>query len=433
MRPPGELLRRLLEVIRVGMQVETTAVLVTDPSAAGYASAADGDTGRRLTVGADDPLIEVLQGCDDVIVREEIRAGAGRERAAADTLARLGLEVAVPLRTNRSLLGCVLIGRTLSGDAFSREDLQLLATLGNSAAVALDNARLSDELETSHRLVARASRLSAVGTLAAGVAHEIRNPMVAVQTFLQLLPERLHDDEFVNAFRRLSLGELGRIGRLIEELLHLTRSPVHAPEPCAVRPLVEDVLTLLDPQARRAGVRFRIADEGVPPVAADTGRLKQVFMNLLLNAVQASPPGGTVAVTVRSGELIDGRSGCRVEVQDDGPGIPPERRDDIFTPFFTTKDAGSGLGLAVAHQVVTEHGGEITFTSDGETGTTFVVTLPALEDAACSSYEPHGGKATEKRNEERRRDQVDVAVRDLLDRAVESKQKNPFNEKSGAS
>jgi signal transduction histidine kinase len=433
MRPPGELLRRLLEVIRVGMQVETAAVLAADSTGAGYASTGDGDTGRRLAVGADDPLIEVLRGCDDVIVREEIRAAAGRERAAADTLARLGLEVAVPLRANRSLLGCVLIGRTLSGDALSREDLQLLATLGNAAAVALDNARLSDELETSQRLVARASRLSAVGTLAAGVAHEIRNPLVAVQTFLQLLPERLHDDEFVNAFRRLSLGEIGRIGRLIEELLHLTRSPVHAPEPCAVRPLVEDVLTLLEPQARRAGVRFRVTDEGVAPVAADTGRLKQVFMNLLLNAVQASPPGGTVAVTVRSGELTDGRGGCRVEVEDNGPGIPAERRDDVFTPFFTTKDTGSGLGLAVAHQVVTEHGGEITFTSDGETGTTFVVTLPVLEDAACSAHEPHGGEAAEQKNEERHRDQVEVAVQDLLDLAAETKQQDPFDEKAGAS
>ncbi len=386
MRRPEPLLHRLGEVIRAGLRVETTTVLVADQSGTTYVSALDGDAHGRIAVAASDPVIELLRTCDDVIVREEIRVAGGRQgAAAADTLARLSLEAAIPLRANGHLLGCVLIGRTLSGDAFSREDLQLLVTLGNAAAIALDNARLSDELETSQRLVARASRLSAVGTLAAGVAHEIRNPLVAVQTFLQLLPERLHDDEFVNSFRRLSLGEIGRIGRLIEELLNLTRSPVHAPEPCNVRSLVEDVLTLLEPQARRARVRLCIADEGAPKVSVDAGRMKQVFMNLLLKAVQASPPGETVNVTVRSVALADATPVCLVEVHDDGPGIPPERRDDVFTPFYTTKDAGSGLGLAVAHQVVTEHGGEITFTSEPDAGTTFVVSLPVLEEAGTST------------------------------------------------
>ncbi len=402
---PAELVRRLTAVIRAGMDVEAVRVTIADTFSATRDTIAWPVDDERVPSGvateAAAGLARIVAAADDVVVREELMAGDDEQRAAAGALAGLRAEAVVPLRANGRLLGSVLIGRKASRDAFSREELQLLATLGNAAAIALDNARLSGELETSQRIVARASRLSAVGTLAAGIAHEIRNPLVAVQTFLQLLPERLHDEEFLTSFRRLSLSEIGRIGRLIEELLNLTRSPVHAPEPCAMRGLVNDVVTLLEPQARRARVRLETIDAGVPAALIDIARMKQVFMNLLLNAIQASPPECLVTICIRAAIGADGQPVCRVEVHDEGTGIPPERRDDVFTPFFTTKDAGSGLGLAVAHQIVTEHAGEITFVNRPGGGTTFVVSLPlcAPEERVTDGYPevavflPHGGTA----------------------------------------
>jgi len=386
-RDPLELLQRLGSIIRTGMEVDATAVLLTDDFSGLVGAARDLASGGAGFLADDDPLARALHACDDVLVREELVTRGGQAGGTATVLEHLGYEVAVPLRAKGRLLGCLLIGGKMSRDAFSREDVQLLATLGNATAIALDNSRLSRELKASQQMVARASRLSAVGTLAAGIAHEIRNPLVAVQTFLQLLPERLHDAEFIDSFRRLSLGEIGRIGGLIEELLGLAHSPLHAPARCDLRALVGDVVTLLAPQARRSKVTLRIVGEGVTEASVDAGRVKQVIMNLLLNAIEASPPDSVVTVSVRSVGHAGKGTVCRVEVCDRGRGIPQERHDDVFTPFFTTKDLGTGLGLAVAHQIVTEHGGDITFTSECGVGTTFLVTLPACcgSDEACSS------------------------------------------------
>ena len=135
-------------------------------------------------------------------------------------------------------------------------------------------------------------------------------------------------------------------------------------------------MTLLEPQARRSEVRLQITGSVGSTVLLDAGRIKQVFMNLILNAIQASPPTSVVTVRLRRIVQDTGDSVCRIEVQDNGMGIPADRRDDVFTPFFTTKSSGTGLGLAVAHQIVTEHGGEIEFTSEQNVGTTFVVAMP---------------------------------------------------------
>jgi signal transduction histidine kinase len=130
-------------------------------------------------------------------------------------------------------------------------------------------------------------------------------------------------------------------------------------------------------------VTLRLAGDAPVEALADAGRIKQVLMNLVLNAIQASPPDSEVVVSALNVVRTNGETVCRVQVADHGVGIPAEQHDDVFTPFFTTKDLGTGLGLAVAHQIVTEHGGEITFTSAAGVGTTFVVTLPSVAGAAA--------------------------------------------------
>jgi len=378
-RDPLELLQRLGSIIRRDMEVDAATVLLSGDFGGLVGTIRGSASGAAGSLADEGPLARALRGCDDVLVREELVAQSGRCAGTARVLELMGYEVAVPLRAKGRLLGCLLIGGKINRDGFSREDVQLLATLGNATAIALDNSRLSSELEASQQMVARASQLSAIGTLAAGIAHEIRNPLVAVQTFLQLLPERLDDDEFIHSFRRLSLGEIGRIGGLIEELLGLAHSPVHAPVTCDLRALAEDVVTLLAPQARRSKVSLRLVGDAVTEASVDAGRIKQVIMNLVLNAVEASPPDSVVTVSVYSVHRDSKDTMCRVEVCDQGRGIPRERQADVFTPFFTTKDAGTGLGLAVAYQIVTEHGGNISFTSECDVGTTFLVSLPARD------------------------------------------------------
>jgi two-component system sensor histidine kinase HydH len=237
--------------------------------------------------------------------------------------------------------------------------------------------------------VTRASRLSSVGTLAAGIAHEIRNPLVAVRTFLELFPQRKNDEEFLTTFQQLSLKEVDRITRLITELLTFARTHERTLSQIDVGEVTQHVAALLQPEAGKRTVNLMLScARDVPAVEGDPSQLQQVILNLVLNAIEASPPGGTVTVLVQPGRTLRGEPQVRIEVTDEGPGVPREHREAIFTPFFTTKDTGTGLGLAVAHQIVVEHGGTLTVNCPKSGGSTFVVTLP-IPSATAGAKERH--------------------------------------------
>jgi signal transduction histidine kinase len=248
------------------------------------------------------------------------------------------------------------------------------------ASVALENSRLSRELRRSEAFLARANRLSSLGMLAAGIAHEIRNPLTAVKTFLDLLPQRIDDKEFLGQFRDLSLAELKRVTDLIAELLTLGKSTNVDRSDVDLIATIEPVVRLMDSTARKRQVAVRIAAEpGLARVHADPDQVKQIVLNLLLNAIEASPAGAEVTLRLRA-------AGASVvcEVQDQGPGIAADQLDNIFEPFFTTKDSGTGLGLALVHQMVVEHGGGIEVDSEVGRGTAFQVTLPPAEAARAT-------------------------------------------------
>jgi signal transduction histidine kinase len=216
--------------------------------------------------------------------------------------------------------------------------------------------------------------------LTAGLAHEIRNPLVAIRTFTQLLPERYDDAEFREGFQGLALKEVDRICGLINDLLSFARpsKPNVALE--NVNDVVDNIVRILETQAKEKGVALsREFNDSLPKVWIDREQMKQVFMNLILNAIQAMKEGGSISIATRaisrigaepSGEFV------QVEVRDTGVGIPEENLQHIFDPFFTSKDEGSGLGLAVSHQIVQEHGGFVTVESTLGKGTSFFVHVP---------------------------------------------------------
>jgi signal transduction histidine kinase len=246
------------------------------------------------------------------------------------------------------------------------------------ASIALQNARLYEELRRSREVINRASRLSAIGTLAAGIAHEIRNPLVSIQTFFQLAPERLNDEEFMTSFLGLAENEVQRIGNLVSELLTFAKSPSAAVRELDINEIVERVVTLLAPQASAGRIALcSKLGSGLPGILGDSDQLMQVFLNLSLNALQATREGGKVNIETRVTSR-DGERYCEVSVVDSGAGIAPEIRDSIFDPFFTTKDKGSGLGLAICHQIVLECGGFMSVESTEGKGSNFTVSLPVL-------------------------------------------------------
>jgi signal transduction histidine kinase/CheY-like chemotaxis protein len=319
------------------------------------------------------------------------RLRAGEARALARTpamgeaistfLEATGAErmLVVPLLNKGGLLGALAVDHRRSGGGFSAGDRTLLEGIASQAAIAVGNARLVEDLRRSRQQVLRAERLGTLGTLAAGLAHEINNPLVSLHTFLSLAPSKRNDEdgEFWRDYHELACSELGRIRGLVATMARLGRGAAEpAPRvPCQVAELAGEAATLLSREAQAGGVELSVeADPETPKVQAVREQLQQVVLNLALNALHATPQGGRVTLRVRPGA----RGGACIEVVDTGSGVPAEDLERIFDPFFTTKDPdqGTGLGLMISHGIVADHGGTIEVESSEGWGTTFRVHLP---------------------------------------------------------
>jgi len=256
---------------------------------------------------------------------------------------------------------------------------------GESRGVVLVLRDLSrvKELEAQ---VQRSDRLAALGVLAAGVAHEVRNPLVGVRAAAQLMEREPGFPPNLQEFTGIIIREVDRLNRLVGDLLAFAgRAPLRI-LPCNVNQVVEEALRLEESALLTGGITVvRRYDPAVPEVAADPERLLQVFLNLIRNGAQAMAGGvGELQLRTRFERVAPqcgGRAAAVIEVSDRGPGIPPEIQAQVFNPFFTTKDGGTGLGLPISLRIVEEHGGAIEVHNERGQGTTFRVLLPITPDA----------------------------------------------------
>jgi PAS domain S-box-containing protein len=264
---------------------------------------------------------------------------------------------------------------------YHAEHADLLAAFAAHAGLAIDNARLMsqtqaalDELRQAQSQLVHSAKMAAVGELAAGVAHELNNPLTSVLGFSQLMLRSTERDD--PAYQNLStiVNESMRARHIVRDLLDFSRQSESYPEPANVNDVVRSGLDLVRGQAETSGVIIvEEYEERLPPLILATGRMKQVFLNLFTNAIQAMPGGGELLV--RS-EKTSGSVAIRIA--DTGSGIDESIRARIFEPFFTTKQRqqGTGLGLSVSLGIVEEHGGRITLTSEPGAGSIFTVWLP---------------------------------------------------------
>jgi signal transduction histidine kinase len=230
-----------------------------------------------------------------------------------------------------------------------------------------------------------AEKLAAVGTLTAGLSHEIRNPLNAAALQLSVLERKVHRlPEHLRAslIEPLSLasGEIRRLEQILQDFLQFAR-PVHfVPRPVDLSALLKNVCNLLVGDAERRGIKLEYGGNAVPPVSGDDARLRQVIMHLTLNALDAAGHGGLVQLSSTEEE-----GGVSMTVEDTGPGIPEKDMSRIFEPFFTTKPAGSGLGLPIVHAIVTQHGGTVAVENVPGAGARFTVWLPKVLEVAVST------------------------------------------------
>jgi len=283
-----------------------------------------------------------------------------------------------------------VVATTMAGERDTREVLLVFDDLS--------------EVKRLQERIRRADRLAVVGTFAAGMAHEIKNPLVPIKTFSQLLPEMFDDSEFRDRFSVLVLKEVERINHIIERLLNFARPAKPVPMACDIHELIDEVLLLMGEDAKRNGIKLRreyTREEAV--IKVDRQQIKQVLLNLLLNAIQAVEREGRIEVSTAyiweqesngNGRRFPtgkkDRSGNRrgddmvkkfeIRVSDTGCGISEKNLKHLFDPFFTTKPEGTGLGLAVSHVIVEEHNGALDAESKLGQGAIFTVKLPAAND-----------------------------------------------------
>ncbi|MBW1841852.1 MAG: GAF domain-containing protein [Deltaproteobacteria bacterium] len=295
----------------------------------------------------------------------------------------------VPLITRSKVIG-VIATDAVEGVGVPEETRETLEIFAPQIAIAIQNATLYsklqeqvEELKQSHALLSRSEKFSFLGHLAARLAHEIKNPMTAIGTFIQMIPTKYQDEEFRNDFHKIAMEETNRVNNLITELLDLVKTSESHFELGDLHSLIDKMILLVSPQTRLKNIEVSCQyDPGIGQVWMDTEKIKQVILNLLSNAVDFTDRRGKITFVTDYCKEKGKPDFIRIEVQDNGSGIPQSMLDKIFDPYFTTKHKsdmhkGTGLGLFIAHQNMQDHDGTIEVKSKTNEGTKFILTLPA--------------------------------------------------------
>jgi signal transduction histidine kinase len=312
----------------------------------------------------------------------------------------------VPLITRSKVIGVIATDAVYEGGV-PKETRETLEIFAPQIAIAIENARLYStlqermtELKRSHALLSRAEKFSFLGNLAARLAHEIKNPMTAIGTFIQMLPQKYNDEEFRKDFYNIAMEETTRVNNLISELLDLVKKRESRFELDDLHDLIDKMALLLSPQSNAKNIEIvREFDPDIAQVKMDSEKMKQVFLNILSNAVDFTPQGGKIEILTKNYTENGKPDNVLIEIKDNGTGISESIIDKVFDPYFTTKHksalhSGTGLGLFIAHQNMQDHGGSIEVKSEVNKGTAFVLTLPTEPSPELTSHENKAGHAT---------------------------------------
>lgn len=267
--------------------------------------------------------------------------------------------------------------RTISSPEMPTDELPAVGEYLHSLMCDVSDARSA--LEENRRRLMNAEKLATVGKLAAGVAHEIRNPLTAVKMWLFSIRKAVGDEPDLDHKCEVISEEITRLERIVCNFLEFSRPPAPKLEAISVSLLIDKTLGLFGHQIEEKGLHLvRRGDEQVLPVRADGEQLKQVFVNVLDNAVEATAERGEIRIVVDAAGGAGDRSMVVVRIQDTGRGIPQDVCERIFEPFYTTKDDGTGLGLCIAAQIMARHNGRLVLESSTDRGTTFAVWIPTV-------------------------------------------------------
>ncbi|HEX3773623.1 MAG TPA: ATP-binding protein [Polyangiaceae bacterium] len=401
----SELQHVVISAIETSRRATGAALYLPDPLGSDFALASSFGPAAppRIDVATARPLIERLSKSSSIVLEEvgfkflESRRTGWTREAEADERLLAAAEVLGPFKQavclgvhgeRQDLVAILLLVDDRVRDAFSPDEVSLLESLAVQVGVVIENSR-------QYRRMQERDRLAALGQMAAGLAHEVKNPLGAIKGAAQLLGDPCHETKLAHAdmeFVGIILEEVERLDRVVGSVLDYARPHKSDLGAVDVNGVVRRTLTVLaSDRTEECELRTEL-DEALPAVRADAEQLRQVLINLVRNAVQAMGGRGTVEViTRRRSERATSVLGAdavaapsdwvEIAVRDRGPGIAPQVQKNLFVPFFTTKDRGTGLGLAISQRVVEEMGGRIEVVSRPGAGSTFSLVLPVVTEA----------------------------------------------------
>ncbi len=295
---------------------------------------------------------------------------------------------AVPMQAKSKVVGVIAVDRDFSGREISDEDMRNLTMLAAQAGLALENSQLYEYIENANIELSRtrerlleAEKLAALGEMAAGMAHEIRNPLVSIGGFTRRVMKSLDKDSPLMFYIEVIMEQVARLEKTLNEVLDFSRDSFGHFEEYNLNDVLNEALYVLRRDVDDCGIEVvKDLAENIPPIIIDERQIKHVFFNLFYNACQAMGGGGVLNLKTFTTVVAD-RTMAAVEFSDSGPGISPEAMPNIFNPFFTTKDTGTGLGLSIVHKIVTRHHGEVDVYNLPTGGASFTIKLPVAAES----------------------------------------------------
>jgi signal transduction histidine kinase len=313
-------------------------------------------------------------------LRPQLKKAVPEDSDDSFKLKTLEAELIVPLLSKGNLLGILFLPKKLSGLPYQENDLEFVSILVNQLSVAIVNAHLYEsekeallELRTAQKRLIESERLAALGRLAASIAHEVNNPLGIIKNYLTIISKLADQDPELKNHVSIVHEEVDRIAKIVKQLLDFYRPTLEKQVEVNIVELLTSTIDLITPKFQDMGIVIRIEfGEKDLNIYGSPNKLKQVFLNLLLNARDVMPDGGKLTVTVgRNRDIVE------IEFADTGSGISQDDLPKIFEPFFTSKkDSGTGLGLAVCHGIIGSHNGTIAAVNNPDGGATFIIRLP---------------------------------------------------------
>ncbi|MBI5606869.1 MAG: GAF domain-containing protein [Deltaproteobacteria bacterium] len=306
-----------------------------------------------------------------------------------DLAKRLKLDAfaSIPMYAKDKVVGVIEVDNFIDKRPITQEDLYLLTLLAHQAGLAFENARLydfiektNDELKVARERLIESEKMVAIGEMTSGLAHEIRNPLVSIGGFVRRLNKKFQGDDQAQSYFQVIINEVERLEKILNEMTDFSQNHRGNYKEWDLNQIVEEALNLIQRELDEGHIGVQKKWGKIPKVFGDNRQLRHVFYNLFLNSCQALPHGGLL--TLRT--FLDkepGRSWIACEVKDNGGGIPPELLHNIFNPFFTTKDHGSGLGLSIVHKIITRHQGEVDIDNRPGEGVSFLIKFPLAKEA----------------------------------------------------